>query len=80
MLLPEKIDSHWIATLDDEQLRQAESELKASFAAEEQAERKRRGGRYDLMKGPATLTQAWLRWSMVNNAARDRGVKVRYRA
>ena len=80
MNYPERIDSSWISTLSDEELQRAERELKKNFAAEEKAERKLRGKAYDLMRGPASLTLAWMRWSMVNTAARSRGVRVHYRS
>jgi hypothetical protein len=79
MMFPEKIDATWISSLDDKELRQAESELRARLAVEEKAERSIRGSRYDLMRGPASLMNAWMRWSMVNNAAQSRGVRVLYR-
>ena len=33
------------------------------------------GGAFSLLRGPDSLTQAWLRWSMVCNATRDRGLR-----
>ena len=79
MQVPEKIDKEWISSLNDDELKLAESGLRENFAAEEQAERKRRGPRYELMRGPETLLRAWMRWSMVNTAALDRGLTVKYR-
>jgi hypothetical protein len=79
MTLPERIDSEWIKSLSDEQLQRAESQLRGSFSKEETAERKRRGNAYDLMRGPESLMTAWLRWSLVSNAVRSRGLRVSYR-
>ena len=33
-----------------------------------------------VMRGPATLMRAWIRWSIINAAARARGLRVRYRS
>jgi hypothetical protein len=79
MTLPERIDADWIATLSNEQLARAEAHLHTQFSREESAEKKRRGNAYDLMRGPEPLMTAWLRWSLVCNAVRARGMRVRYR-
>jgi hypothetical protein len=79
MTVPERIDAEWIGTLSNEQLQRAESQLHNDYSREETAERKRRGNAYDLMRGPEALMTAWLRWSLVSNAVRARGLRVRYR-
>jgi hypothetical protein len=79
MTLPERIDADWIGTLTNEELQGAESLLHGNYTREEMAERKRRGNRYDLMRGPEPLMTAWLRWSLVSNAVRARGLRVRSR-
>lgn len=79
MTFPDHISARWIDSLTDEELQQAEWELRANFAQQESMEKARRGARYDLMRGPEELTFAWMRWSMVNNATRERGLRIRYR-
>ncbi len=79
MKLPESINARWIDSLSDKQLQQAERELRTSFAHEESAEKERRGARYSTMHWPASLTSAWMRWSLVSNATRARGLRIRYR-
>ena len=80
MRLPDTINADWIDSLSDQELEQAESQLHVSFRTEETAEKKRRGDHYSTMRWPAPLTAAWLRWSLVCNAARARGVRMRHRA
>ena len=79
MTLPERIDADWIHTLTNEQLQRAESQLRKHFSMEETAEKKRRGDAYELMRGPESLMTAWIRWSLVCNAVRARGLRVPYR-
>lgn len=76
MMFPDRIDARWIDALSDDELRQAESELRGIFAAEQSAEQSRRGNAYDLMRGPEELTAAWMRWSLVRNATEQRGVRL----
>ena len=76
---PEHVTAGWIATLADGQLVTVESRLHTEFVAEEKQEKARSGRRYTLLQGPATLVNAWLRWTMVNNEARSRGLLVRHR-
>jgi hypothetical protein len=80
MTFPDRIDARWIASLTNEELQQAESELRVSFAEQETLEKQRRGSRYELLRGPEVLTSAWLRWSMVSNATRARGLSVVHRS
>lgn len=79
MTLPERIDADWISGLTNEQLQRAELQLKKDFSREEAAEKKRAGSSYELMRGPQSLMTAWLRWSLVSNAVRARGLRVSYR-
>ena len=77
MTLPERIDARWIDALTDEQLQKAEKQLNAIFNKQQTAEKTRRGAKYDLMRGPEILTNAWIRWSMVRNAAEARRQRMR---
>jgi hypothetical protein len=77
MTIPDRVNATWIATLANTQLIVAESQLHAAFVREENVEKKRRGGRYSLSKGPAPLVTAWLRWLLVNNETRSRKLVVR---
>lgn len=79
MQIPERVDARWIETLADSQLLTAEEKLRAEFAKREQAEKKIRGSRYEMMRGPSALVNAWLRWLLVSNAARTRGLAKRAR-
>ena len=76
MMLPDRINAAWIDALSDAQLLEAEVDLHATFTTLDRAERSRRGASYDLMRGPEPLTGAWMRWSMVSNAVRSRGLRV----
>jgi len=76
MKLPDRVNAGWIDTLEDAQLLKAEAQLHAEFAALEGAEKKRAGDRYSMMRGPEPLMNAWVRWLLVSNAARARGVVV----
>ena len=80
MTIPDRIDARWIATLADEQLIKAESTLHADFHRQEVAEKKRTGSRYVLLQGPPLLVNAWLRWLLVSNATRTRGLVVNHQA
>lgn len=75
MTIPERITQRWIAELSNTDLQAVELELHGIYAREESSEKARRGGAFSLMRGPESLTQAWLRWSMVCNATRDRGLR-----
>jgi hypothetical protein len=79
MTVPERVTADWIATLANGQLMTVESRLHSEFIDEENEEREKRGDRYTLLQGPAALVNAWLRWQMVNNEARSRGLLVRHR-
>jgi len=79
MTVPERVTAGWVATLPDGQLMTVESRLHSEFLDEETQEKERRGDRYTLLQGPSALVNAWLRWQMVNNEARSRGLLVRHR-
>ena len=80
MPIPDRINADWIATLPDDQLVSAESQLRAIFLTQETEEKQRRGARYAILEGPESLVNAWHRWLMVSNEARSRGLLVRRRA
>ena len=71
-LVPDKIDGTWIDTLADEDLIDVEARLHARFAALDNKEKKLRGPRYVLMRGPEELILAWDRWSRVRSATQRR--------
>jgi transposase len=77
--IPERISAGWIATLEDDQLIKFESELRDVFNKHEVAERKRKGSRYAVLEGPEILVNSYLKWQMVSNEARERGLAVRQR-
>lgn len=79
MVVPDRVTADWIATLGNGQLETVESRLHTEFLDKESQEKARRGGRYTLLQGPAALVNAWLRWQMVSNAARSRGLLIRHR-
>jgi len=79
MTVPDRVTADWIATLPNGQLMTVESRLHSEFIDEENVEKEKRGDRYTLLQGPAALVNAWLRWQMVNNEARSRGLLVRHR-
>jgi hypothetical protein len=76
MMIPPRVDARWISSLGDTDLLVAEETLHDDFRTHEKTERARSGGRYMLLNGPSTLVNAWLRWLLVSNAARARGLSV----
>jgi hypothetical protein len=68
MRLPALINALWIDALPDNDLLEAESRLHAKFFKLEQAQKKLRGDKYMLFRGPVEVTDAWDRWARVNNA------------
>jgi len=78
MTVPDRVTADWIATLGNGQLVMAESHLRSEFLDAESQEKDRRGGRYALLEGPPALVNAWLRWQMVSNEARSRGLLIRH--
>jgi hypothetical protein len=79
MTVPDRVTADWIATLGNKQLVSVETRLHSEFLDEENQERARRGDRYTLLQGPPALVNAWLRWQMVSNEARSRGLLIRHR-
>ena len=78
MKIPDQLDARWIATLGDDQLVAADLQLHADFHELELVEKARKGGRYVLLQSPADVVNAWLRWALVNNETRSRGLVVRH--
>lgn len=76
MPIPDRVNADWIATLGDDQLMDAEVQLRAVFRTQETLEKQRRGARYAVLEGPEVLVTAWHRWLMVNNEARTRRLVV----
>jgi hypothetical protein len=76
MVLPDKVNGRWIASLDTAQLIEAESLLRAEFVNQEAAEKKRAGSRYTMLRGPESLVRAWLRWLLVNNETHTRSLLI----
>jgi hypothetical protein len=74
MLIPERVNGKWMATLDDSAIVEAEAHLHADFRTLDAAEKARLGTRYRLLQGSAPLVDAWMRWSLVNNEATKRGL------
>lgn len=67
MVVPEKVNARWIASLATAQLIEAESLLRVEFVTQELAEKQRAGSRYTMLGGPESLVRAWLRWLLVSN-------------
>ena len=78
MILPDRVTADWIATLEPGQLVAAETALHTEFVVAENREKARSGERYALLQGPAALVNAWLRWQLVTNEARSRGLVIRH--
>jgi len=79
MPIPNRVNADWIATLGDDQLMDAEAQLRAAFLTQETLEKHRRGARYAVLEGPEMLVTAWHRWIMVSNEARTRKLVVQQR-
>ena len=75
--VPNLISRAWIDTLSDDDLVDIEARLHAKYIVCERRERKVRGARYDQMRGPAEMLDAWDKWSRVLNATRERALVVR---
>jgi hypothetical protein len=74
MEIPLRVNTRWMATLDDASILEAESILHTDFRQQDTAEKQRRGTRYRLLEGPASLVDAWMRWQSVINETRRRGL------
>jgi hypothetical protein len=78
MTIPEHVNAQWISTLGDAQLVRAEASLHTTFRKHEKVEKARCGARYVLLQGPPDLVNAWLRWLLVSNATRTRGLVINH--
>lgn len=76
-VVPEQISHSWIETLTDDDLLDVEARVHAKFTVLERREKKARGEKYSLMRGPADLMLAWDRWSRLQAATRDRSLNPR---
>jgi hypothetical protein len=79
MTLPDRIDAKWIDSLGDTELVQAEWELHKVFSRTENDEKKVHGTAMGTANWSELLMAAWMRWSLVQNATRARGLHPRYR-
>ena len=77
--IPDKVNAAWVDSLGDAQLIIAEAALRKEFATEEIAEKERKGARYTMFRGPASLMTAWTRWLLVSNEAQVRRLAVKRR-
>lgn len=62
MTIPDRVDSHRIATLDDDQPVAADLQRCADVRQLEVVEKSKTGERYVLPQSPAPLRSAWRRW------------------
>jgi hypothetical protein len=76
-VVPERISLVWIETLTNEDLLDVEARVHARFSLLERREKKAKGDRYQLMRGPAELMDAWDRWSRLLAATRERKLNPR---
>lgn len=76
-LVPDRINGTWIKTLADEDLIDVEERLYGRFLILDNKEKKLRGGRYLMFRGPAELLTAWDRWCRVRNALQFRSLVAR---
>jgi hypothetical protein len=80
MEIPVRVNTKWMATLNDSAILEAESILHADFRDQDRAEKSRSGSKYRLLEGPASLVDAWMRWLSLSNEARRRGLVVHHRS
>ena len=78
-LVPDRINATWIKTLADEDLVDIEERLYGRFLILDNKEKKLRGGRYVMFRGPEELLTAWDRWCRVRNALQFRSLTARRR-
>ncbi len=76
-VLPDRVNAAWIETLSDDDLLDVEERVHKTFSTLERREKKLRGDRFQLMRGPEELLNAWDRWSRLLNATRERSLKPR---
>ena len=74
-IVPDVITAAWIKTLTDADLLDVEGRLHQQLAVIERREKKLRGEKYHLFRGPADQLDAWDRWSRLNSVARERSLK-----
>jgi hypothetical protein len=72
MKMPERVNAEWVSSLSDKHLEEAAATLHAVFEKEDNAERKRAGEEYRMLRGPESLISAWMRWLMVTNEQAER--------
>jgi hypothetical protein len=75
-VVPETINRVWIDTLSNEDLLDCEARVREKFAVIERREKKARGDKYSLYRGPADLMAAYDTWSRLSSAARERSLRV----
>jgi hypothetical protein len=80
MEIPVRVNTKWMATLNDSAILEAESILHADFRDQDRAEKSRSGSKYRLLEGPPSLVDAWMRWLSLSNEARRRGLVVHHRS
>ena len=73
-MVPEKMNPSWIAGLNNEQLVKTERQLHREFNKHDAEEKKVKGHKYVLLRGPETLVMAWNRWQMIRTEASWRGL------
>lgn len=76
-VVPERISMAWIETLTDADLLDVEARVHARFTLLERREKRARGDKYQLFRGPADLMDAWDRWSRLSGATRERSLTPR---
>jgi hypothetical protein len=79
MRFPDRVNGNWFGTLDDAELLTAEKMLHREFSVLEREEKRIKGVRYNVLRGPDSLLTAWHRWSLANFAVRSRGLTPAYR-
>jgi hypothetical protein len=77
---PDVINKAWIDSLSDADLLDVEARLHAQLGVIERREKKARGDKYALFRGPADLLDAWDRWSRMSFATRERSLRPRHTA
>ena len=78
-LVPDRIDKTWIGSLADDDLIDIEARLRTKFEILDAREKKSRGNKYNLMRGPEDLVLAWDRWSRICRAMQARTLLSRWR-
>ncbi len=76
-IVPDRISMSWIETLTDDDLLDVEERLHTRYVVIERREKRVRGDKYQLMRGPADLMDAWDRWSRLSGATRERSLTPR---